>query len=330
MKKLLDINLGGKIFNIYEDAYELLKNYMDELHNVADSMNDDVDIVCYIEARIGELCEKRVRYGRDRIVDYAMIDEFLKSIGTPETVVNGYMSKSNEQHEDLQTQDTERCREHETWRDAMFLGRKLFRNPQDSVLGGVISGFAVYYGCDVWMFRLLFILFCFFSGFLAFFVYLFMWAAIPKAKNVVDLLRMREIRCGINESEEDAWRREYERISVEMRYNITEKNGCLLSGLKLLAVLFCLIICFPLFIVTVVLFFCLLMYLLGNMSGMAILPEEAIRLYGFPYKISFVCFLAVSLFVLAHYIMRKSFNWKPLKKWIKILLIIVWLMSCMF
>ncbi len=55
MKKNITINLCGRLFNIDEDAYDLLKKYLDTLRNYFNKQKSGEEIVNDIEQRIAEL-----------------------------------------------------------------------------------------------------------------------------------------------------------------------------------------------------------------------------------------------------------------------------------
>ncbi|MGK7397776.1 MAG: PspC domain-containing protein [Candidatus Cyclobacteriaceae bacterium M3_2C_046] len=68
--------------------------------------------------------------------------------------------------------------------------KKMFRNPDDKVLGGVSSGVAAYFGVDVVLVRLLFVIFIFVGG-TGLIVYLILWTIVPEAKSLTDKMEMQ-------------------------------------------------------------------------------------------------------------------------------------------
>jgi phage shock protein PspC (stress-responsive transcriptional regulator) len=68
--------------------------------------------------------------------------------------------------------------------------RKLFRDPEEKVLGGVSGGLARYFGTDVIAIRLLFILLLFIGGF-GFLLYIILWIITPEAKTLTDKMKMQ-------------------------------------------------------------------------------------------------------------------------------------------
>jgi len=70
-------------------------------------------------------------------------------------------------------------------------GRKLFRDPDDKVIGGVCSGLAAYFGIQdpIWV-RVAFAIVAIGGG-LGFPIYILLWALVPVAETPGDFLAMR-------------------------------------------------------------------------------------------------------------------------------------------
>ena len=229
MKKSFEINLGGRIFNIDEDAYELLKTYMEELRKCFSGKEEGAEIIADIELRLGELCEARMREGSARIIDYAMVVEFTGRIGCPESIAENAAGDTTGGNEASGTASSA-GEAREPWRDAMLLGKKLYRDMRNRVIGGVFSGIAAYCGINVWLLRVSAILLTLFVfGIFMPIIYVIVWLVLPYAKSVTDRMRMRDIKPLPGESAEDAWRREYERSTAEMLHGgeVSDNKGCL-------------------------------------------------------------------------------------------------------
>ena len=67
--------------------------------------------------------------------------------------------------------------------------KKLYRNPDDRVLGGVCSGVAKYLNIDSLVMRIIFIV-LFFVGGIGFISYLILWAITPEASSITDKMQM--------------------------------------------------------------------------------------------------------------------------------------------
>lgn len=68
--------------------------------------------------------------------------------------------------------------------------KKMFRNPDKKVIGGVASGVAVFFGIDVTLVRVLFVVFTFVGG-LGFLTYIILWIALPEARSITDKMQMQ-------------------------------------------------------------------------------------------------------------------------------------------
>lgn len=68
--------------------------------------------------------------------------------------------------------------------------KKMYRNPDGKVIAGVSSGVATYFGVDVVVIRVLFVIFTFLggSGLLA---YIILWIILPEAKSITDKVQMQ-------------------------------------------------------------------------------------------------------------------------------------------
>ncbi len=67
--------------------------------------------------------------------------------------------------------------------------KKMFRDPDQKVLGGVCSGIAAYFGIDVVIIRLLFFLSIFFVG-TGIILYIILWIILPEAITITDKMKM--------------------------------------------------------------------------------------------------------------------------------------------
>ncbi|KAA3436692.1 PspC domain-containing protein [Rufibacter hautae] len=92
--------------------------------------------------------------------------------------------------------------------------RKLFRDPVDKKLGGVASGIAIYFGADVAIIRLLFLLF-FLIGGVGLIPYIILWIAVPEAKTITERVQMQGNPVTLSSIEE----------SVKNNLNMRDANG---------------------------------------------------------------------------------------------------------
>src|SRR5690606_25479844 len=179
MNKTVSINLGGFPFNINEDAYDYIHQYLESIrHHFSNSEGCD-EILYDIEVRMAELFQEHLK-GRT-IVSMKEVDEVIQVMGKPED----FGAESIDQNTAYQT------REKSQSKGSIKMGKRLFRNPDDQKLAGVCSGIAAYFGIEdpVWI-RLLFVLFTFFGGF-GVMTYLIFWFVVPEAVTSSDKLAMK-------------------------------------------------------------------------------------------------------------------------------------------
>src|SRR5690606_35890154 len=83
MKKIININLSGRVIPIEDAAYENLQAYIESLRRYFANEESRDEIINDIESRIAELMSEKVRKGASCITD-ADVDEIATSMGRPE------------------------------------------------------------------------------------------------------------------------------------------------------------------------------------------------------------------------------------------------------
>ena len=209
MKKNITINLCGRLFQIDEDAYELLQNYIESLHASFGKQEGGEEIADDIEARIAELFDELKANGTEAIT-IEHVKDIITRIGRPEELAS--------EEDDSQTGQKEGHR-YDSFRTAAngfrenvrarTAGKKLYRNPNDKILAGVLSGFATYTNTDPAWWRIGYVL-LFLGSNLVFIPFLSIWfsqvfisvnlsfilfyiamaIAMPEAKKPKELLEM--------------------------------------------------------------------------------------------------------------------------------------------
>jgi len=187
MNKVFNINLGGYPFTIDEDAYEHLNQYLDAIHGHFNSSEGYEDITSDIEARMAELFQEQAS-GRP-IVTLKVVKNAIGIMGTPEDFGAEPLEQrsyaNQDSHSDASTGSKSKSK------SRFKTGKRLFRNPDDEVVGGVSSGVAAYFGIadPLWV-RIAFIVATVSGGF-GIPVYLVLWAILPKAESSSDRLSMK-------------------------------------------------------------------------------------------------------------------------------------------
>lgn len=184
MNKTVSISLSGQVFQIDELAYEKLKLYLENIRARFSATDGGAEIIADIESRIAELFAERLN-DRKQVITPADVEAMMQAMGKPE---------------EFETTDASGTAQEAVRQSAA--ARRLFRNPDEKVLGGVCSGLSAYFGISdpIWM-RILFIISPFLTVGTALFIYLILWIIIPEAKTASEKLQMRGENVNISNIE---------------------------------------------------------------------------------------------------------------------------------
>jgi len=167
MKKIININLSGRVIPIEDSAYEKLQNYIDSLRRYFAHEEGKDEIINDIESRIAELMNDKVRKGAAAITD-ADVEEIAASMGRVEDF----------RAEEADSSDTGSTSSEGAYTEPRRRGR-LYRDSSDKFIGGVCSGIANYLNTDPAIVRILFAIITFGGFGLGFLLYLLLWMVLP-------------------------------------------------------------------------------------------------------------------------------------------------------
>ena len=88
MKTTVKINLSGQIFTLDEDAYQMLKDYLDAISKRFRDMEEGNEIITDIETRIAELFQLRISEKKEVII-IEDVREVIEIMGQPEDFDEG-------------------------------------------------------------------------------------------------------------------------------------------------------------------------------------------------------------------------------------------------
>lgn len=177
MKKTFTINISGTIFHIDDDAFEKLQRYLQMLNRHFGVAPEGLEIIQDIEARIAELFIEKTSNKVEVITD-VMVDEVIARMGKPEDFMESEEEKVDQSAQDGASAQDQRLR------------RRLYRDGDSRVLGGVCSGMAAYFNIDVVILRVILVLLFFLSG-TGLLIYIILWIVVPKAKTTAQKLEMK-------------------------------------------------------------------------------------------------------------------------------------------
>lgn len=181
MKKVININLGGMPYIIDEDAYEYLNHYFDSLRRHFSASEGCDEIIYDIELRMSELFQEQLK--SKQIITINELTGVIEIMGKPEDFGAEAMDMDSEPAYGHSASSSD-SKFHRT-------GKKLFRDSENKMLGGVCSGLSAYLGIDdpLWL-RILFAISIFMFG-VGFLPYLLLWIVVPEAKSSADKLAMK-------------------------------------------------------------------------------------------------------------------------------------------
>lgn len=181
MIKTININLSGIVFHINEDAYGKLDKYLSSIRNKFRNTDGGDEIIIDIESRIAELFTEKLD-GSRQVIELSDVEDVITTMGQPE---------------DYELEDDEE--EYSNTRNNTS-GKRLFRDPDNKILGGVSSGMALYFDTDTVWIRLVWIVLLFGFGF-GIFIYIILWIVIPEANTTSEKLLMRGEKVNIENIE---------------------------------------------------------------------------------------------------------------------------------
>ncbi|MBX7109316.1 MAG: PspC domain-containing protein [Chitinophagales bacterium] len=185
MNKTVTINLSGIVFHIDENAYELLKKYLEKLKAHFSTTQGKEEIIADIESRLAEMFTER-NADASKVIMATDVEQVILAMGKPEELSGNEEEEQNQKSAPQPDQTIY----YENGR------KRFFRNPDDKVLGGVCSGISAYFDIDPIYLRLVFGLSVIFAG-TGILLYIILWFIIPEAKTTSDKLLMRGERVNI-------------------------------------------------------------------------------------------------------------------------------------
>lgn len=176
MKKTINVNLAGRIFYVEEDAYPVLDTYLSNVKNHFAKFADSEEILRDIEARIAEQLMPEDKETQP-IVNLGSVQSIIAGMGKPED-----FSETEQGLPEKETTDKPKA-------DATTR-RRLFRDGDKPILGGVASGIAAYFDIDPLWVRLAFVAVAFLGG-SAVAIYIVLWIIVPEAETASQKLEMK-------------------------------------------------------------------------------------------------------------------------------------------
>ena len=172
MKKVINAGIGGRSFAMDEDAYSLLKKYLEAFRKGGKLGPQSAEVMEDLEERVAELLSEGVTQYRN-VVDVLLVEKVVAQLGMPDG--EPYSDTPNDPISDI------------------FSGnrptKKFYRNPDSKTIGGVCSGIATYLNIDILLVRIVFIV-ALLVGSAGFWIYIIIWIAAPLAQTPAQMCEL--------------------------------------------------------------------------------------------------------------------------------------------
>lgn len=159
MKETVNVNIGSEAFTLDEDAYRVLRSYLDDIRSRLPEY--DTETMGDIESRIAELFGEIVTSPM-RVITLETVRVAMNRMGSP-------------------SEFGERRNRGEAWEEAQAepQPRKLFRSRTNRSIAGICGGLGEFFDVDPTLIRLLMLLLILLGG-LSIWAYIILWIIIPE------------------------------------------------------------------------------------------------------------------------------------------------------
>ena len=206
MNKTVNINLGGMFFHIDEDAYLKLTRYFDAIKRSLNNSSGQDEIIKDIEMRVSELLSEKQQTEK-HVVGLPDVDAVIAVMGQPEDYIIEDDYEPNQQNNYSKTK-----------------GKKLYRDTEKGMIGGVATGLGHYFGIDAVWLKVMFLIFVFAGFGTGIIAYIVLWAVTPAAITTSEKLEMDGEPVTISNIERKV-REEIDNLSAKFKNADYDKMG---------------------------------------------------------------------------------------------------------
>ena len=302
MKSTQTINLNGQLFNIDTDAYKLLDEYLKNLNAFFAKDQAKKEILDDIEGRMQELLIEKRPKSTD-IVTIEDIEEVIKTVGTPKDF-------------GMETEQT--SSDNESPNISTDKKKKLFRNPNDKMLGGVCSGLAAFFGIDSTLIRIIVAILALASFGTILLIYLVLWILVPEAHTAEEILRMSGKEITVENIAQVTFANNKGETYIINSQN--SNSGCFSGFMKISLIGLSLLILIPIALSLIVVIFVL-------WFAMGVTGTEVIDKLPILYATCGIFVVAIPIIALIYAILSNLFKWNPLNRIVKVSILLLWLIS---
>ena len=170
MNKVITIHLAGRAFQLEEPGYDALRRYLDAAAAALENNPDKDEIIGDLEAAMAEKCQAYLGAHKEVVVARE-VEQMIIEMGPVKTDTSGETANPESAAE------TNRKNKE---RDAAA-PKKLYQIREGAWLSGVCTGLAAYFGVDVALVRIIFVLLTLLTHGVLILLYILMMVIIPHA-----------------------------------------------------------------------------------------------------------------------------------------------------
>lgn len=182
MKKTVTINLNNIVFHIDDDAYEMLQTYLKDVEKHL-SEDERKEVMADIEARIAEIFSESLKRNKT-VINIDDVDEIITVLGKPSQY-------ADEDADEARSENSTQQQQQQQPTGNKSRSRRFYRDPENSILGGVAGGMAAYLDWDATWIRIAFVLIVVIGWGTLIPIYLVVWLIAPKAVTAAQRLEMQ-------------------------------------------------------------------------------------------------------------------------------------------
>jgi phage shock protein PspC (stress-responsive transcriptional regulator) len=191
MKPTVRVSIGGLAFNLEEEAYRILDNYLASLKKHFHGNPESDEIIGDIEIRLSELLQMRIK-SNDSAVSETDAQDIITIMGNPKDFDDNQNTFADESATNKENSDySQKNESQEPYK------KKLFRDEDNKILGGVFSGLGHYFSIDPTILRIGTVVLLLLLNILSVrgagtivLAYIILWIVMPVAKSFSQKLAM--------------------------------------------------------------------------------------------------------------------------------------------
>jgi phage shock protein PspC (stress-responsive transcriptional regulator) len=351
MKKTIKANLGGVEFTFNDDAYALMERYIESLREALCAQKYDTnEILKDIECRSAEILFEE--HPGNHIITSEDVALLIERLGVPEEIIadadpSGASSSANEEMPPSPPSS-------QPYPPLPPVAKRLYRNPEGKMIGGVCNGIATYFDVDPTWIRLASVLLLFVSFSTCAVIYIILWVVLPEARTTYQMLQLRggsptlknigdAVRNGFNRTSETGSREDptFEQLNKPTGFKgVANGINVVVSVIAKVILVLLTVICVPVAIPLLVSLVTLVVLFVSMLFRGCVAPEWLLNvehgvwgcnfaypLLGVGIACLVVLFLVVPVIVILYLAYVQLFRGKPLTRSAKLWLLGIWLFS---